>query len=896
MMRSLRAALLRVRSLFSGERQDRELTDEIESHIQLHVDDNIRAGMTPAEARRRAVLALGGVEQAKEQYRDRRGLPWLEALLQDLRFGARMLRKQKTFTAVAVATLAIGFGPPIAIFTLANWMVLRPVPGVRETGAVAIYHTGAPSTRGGYSVIRISYPNLRDVVPRLRTVSLAGFQVFSDATVGGAGHPTRFVRGQFVSGTYFDVLGVRMQAGRPLRTADDDPANPEMAVVIGDGLWATLFDRDPAAVGQAVTINGRVFTVVGVADRGFQGPQRFAMDAFWLPAVLEPLVRNIPGRRADDRSIGGYYQFVGRLAPGATWPQADAELGTVTAWLRERFPEENGKLAAVTFRSLGLIDNVGRERLLVLVAIMFGASTLVLIIASSNVASLLLMRGVARRDEVAVRHALGAGRWRVLRQHVTEATLLWLLGAIGGTLVVWAVLQTGVTARLSSLGVPDLPVPLDGRPLAFAALLGLACGLLFSLVPAWAATKVKPASVAQTLSVVGGRRLRLAPVLTVVQLSASLGLLVGALMLIGTVRHLMATDLGFNPDGITVFGARPPVGASEETAFSYVNEFSARLAATPGVTSVASGVGAPFANGANLVNRIRPAGSDSYRETRVDEVLSAEYFGILDIPIRRGRAFAADDIGVPGRAGRSYAVVNEALARQLFGTAEVVGRSVEMPQYQLPPQVYSIVGVAGDVRYDNLTEPLPPIIYLPSGRRLNPNVTVIARTSDGRSLISAIERVAESLNSPLPADIRTLTENIARARGEWDLLAGLMTILATIAGVVAAVGVYGVVAFAAASRRSEFGIRMALGANAATVRRQVLRGAGALAVAGLVLGSAAAYAVMQVLRARLVGVSEFEPAIWGGAALALMILVFVASMVPARNASRVSLVDTLKTV
>ena len=344
-MRLLRAAFVRLTSLIGRDRHEREMADELESHIQLHVDDNLRAGMTPDEARRRALMALGGLEQTKDQYRDRRGVPWLETLLQDVRFGLRTLRKQKAFTAVAVTTLA-------------------------------------------------------------------------------------------------------------------------------------------------------------------------------------------------------------------------AELATMIPWLREQFPRENGKLSAIGFHNQGLIDAIGREELVPLLAVMFGVSVLVLLIASSNVASLLLMRGVTRQDEVALRQALGAGRGRVVRQHVTEATVLWLLGAVGGTLIVWGVLRAGMTSRLSVIGIPDVQVPLDGQALGFAGLLALVIGILFSLVPAWATTKVRPGSAPPAVTTIAGRRFRLAPLLTAVQLSTSLGLLVGALMLGATIRNLMAIDLGFDPELVTTFRITPPVGAS----------------------------------------------------------------------------------------------------------------------------------------------------------------------------------------------------------------------------------------------------------------------------------------------------------------------------------------------
>ena len=305
--------------------------------------------------------------------------------------------------------------------------------------------------------------------------------------------------------------------------------------------------------------------------------------------------------------------------------------------------------------------------------------------------------------------------------------------------------------------------------------------------------------------------------------------------------------------------------------------------------------GAPFAGGANFVQQIRPAGAQEFTEVLAEHLSSPEYFTALGIPLRSGRVFAASDLAAPGRPRAGYVLVNETLARRLFGTLDVIGRTVEMPAYQRAPEAFSIIGVVKDVRYLTLDEPPPAVVYRPDGSTfLGNGATAIVRTRESRLPIEEVERIATALGSPLPPAVRTLDSAVARARGEWDVLAALMAILATIASVVASVGVYGVVAFAAASRRPEFGIRMALGASVSNVRRQVLGGAAALTISGLVLGSAGAFALMRVLRARLVGVSELDPLVWTSAALILIVLVAVASVVPARTASRVDLVETLK--
>jgi predicted permease len=567
----------------------------------------------------------------------------------------------------------------------------------------------------------------------------------------------------------------------------------------------------------------------------------------------------------------------------------------LTGWLREQYPQDNEKFGTVGFHNNGPIDAYGREPLVRLLGVMFGAAVLVLFIASANVTSLVLMRGLARQKEVAVRRTLGATRWRVVRQHVTETTLLWLLGAAAGVLCVWMLLGTGISSRLTDFGMPTLQVQLDWQVVAFAAGLALAVGLLFSILPSWRGASVGPAATLQSMSATAPRRLRAAPVLTVGQLAASLALLVGALMLGTTLRNLMAIDLGFEPSNVTVFRARVSAGASESAASSYLNEFKRRLAGRPGIEAVAMASGAPFAGAGNAVLQARRGPADEYIDLPAEEVLSPEYFSTLGIRLIRGRTFTADEFATPDSDAPRTVILSESLARRLFGTLDVVGRTVQQPVYQQPPRTSVIVGVAADVRLFSLTDAAPPVLYMAGGFfGFRSGATLIVRTRPAASIQQDVQGIAESLGSAPPTDIRTLDDAIARARGEWDVLAWLMAVLALVASVVASVGVYGVVAFAAASRRAEFGIRMALGATAATVRRHVLRGAAIVTVAGLVCGLAGAFALMQVLRARLVGVSPLDPLIWGSAVILLVALVAAASLIPARQATRISLADTLK--
>jgi hypothetical protein len=365
-------------------------------------------------------------------------------------------------------------------------------------------------------------------------------------------------------------------------------------------------------------------------------------------------------------------------------------------------------------------------------------------------------------------------------------------------------------------------------------------------------------------------------------------------MLGSTLRHLMAVDLGFEPNQVTVFNVAVSPGTSESGARSYLGEFSRRLAAQPGVKSVAMAHGAPFAGAANLRMRVRRDAADEYFETHLHAVLSPGYFSALGIRLIRGRDFSADEILAP-RDTAGVVILSESLARRLFGSVDVVGRTIQEPVYQQPAATRLIVGVAADVRVSSLIDQPLPLFYGGGGATgFSRGATVIVRMAEGAAVQQHVQSVAASLGSAPPVGIHTLDEAVTRARGQWDVLAGLMVTLAMVACVLSAVGVYGVVAFAAASRRAEWGIRMALGASVSSVQRLVFRGAAIIAAAGLACGLVGAFGLMQVLRHRLVGVSPFDPMIWISAAILLVILVVTASLIPARQAARGSLMDTLR--
>jgi predicted permease len=541
-----------------------------------------------------------------------------------------------------------------------------------------------------------------------------------------------------------------------------------------------------------------------------------------------------------------------------------------------------------------------RTRLRALLALMMGASAIVLLIACANVASLLSIKGIGRRHDVAVRKALGASRLRLVRQHVTEGTLLWLLGGVASLLVVWLLTRIGEAPQLAGLRAASGPVPVDWRVITFAAGLSLVVGITFSVRPAFAAARAEPADAlrdtAQTATV---RTVMAGTVLSAVQLAASLALLVAALLLAGSIRHLSNVPLGFNPAGVTTFQVDPTrLGYTQAAAFGYARAFEQRLAAIPGVHSVAVAEATPFSG--NSYTRVRRVGADAdaVRRTLFNVIGSPSYFATLGIELRRGRLFNETDVALPGGGSRPVVILSENLARQMFGSRDAVGQLVEFPVRGREGQTYEVIGVVANSRFSELVGDVETVLYEPAGiggSFTSGRFSMLIRTFTGVHLAPEIHASANALDPALPVGpIMPLGDLVDRELSEWTLLASLMTALAVVATVLAAVGLYGVVAFSVGQRLREFGIRLALGATPATIVRLVLRRQIGVTLAGLGVGLGGAAAIARALESRLVGVDRFEPGLWAAACGGLIVVIALASLVPARRAARADATQTLR--
>jgi predicted permease len=825
---------------------------------------------------------------------------------QDVAYALRLLRRDASFAAVAILTLSLGIGATTAIFSVANWMLLRPVPGVASPEQVSFIWSGSWSDGGSLRVSFVSYPNYLDVRPRLTTLSgLAGHQTVS-INVEAEGQSARPVPARAVSANYFSVLGVGMRLGRAFSEEEDNPAGAAQVAVISEALWASSFDRSHGVLGRTIRVNGHTFTIVGVAS-AFRGTERSTAIDLWIPGASQPLVNYQQGRRADSRTVGGFYEFVGRLAPGATWDRAAAELSSLGPWLAAQYPKENTVFAQANFHLMGEIGGpphpAARAQLKRLVLLMAGASALVLLIACANVSGLLLMRGVARTTEMSVRKALGAGGGRLLRQQLTEAGLLWMFGGTAGLLLVWILTRSVDLAPIvAGVRTEDAPIPIDWRVGAFALAISGAAGLIFALLPGLRAVRIAPASTLRGVqSTHGGVTARTATVLSVVQVSASLALLVAALLLTATLRNLSDVDLGFDREGLAAFRINPAqVGYADAQAFAYEREFERRLAATPGVRSVSSADASPF-YGSRSYTRIQALESSDksgIHRTLYNAIRSAGYFATVGIPILRGRAFEPADIAVPGGRSRNVVILSRDLARRLFGSDDVVGRQVKTPVQGREAHVFEVIGISGPSRSNELTGPTEPILYEPAGLgdgTFRIGATIVVRSDEGANVAAAVRTIAASLNSALPAGpVTAVQTSIDVTRREWLTLGTILSAFATIAILLAGVGLYGVLAFAVAARRREIGIRMALGAAPRRIVRLVLRSTAIVTVAGLGLGLGAAVAAARAIESRLVGVQPFDPGIWSLAAALMVILAVAASVVPIRRALRVDVTETLR--
>jgi predicted permease len=871
-------------SWFSPKKWEKETSEELRFHIEQQTAANIAAGISPDEARRQAVLQLGAMEGVKEGCREQRRGFWLETLLADARYALRVMRKNPGFAATAILTLALGIGANTAIFSVVYAVLLKPLPYPNASELVLVLAAKPPED----DLTGTSFPNLEDWRAQNRVFSgLAGDQAH-DLTVNGRGEPF-VVNTSVVTPEIFAVLQGRPLAGRTFMP-EDGKQGAAPVVILSENLWRSRFGADPNIVGQAISLDKKSFTVLGIMPAGFRSPALRRNQDIWVPIVDDPLFGSWMARRG-----GHWLRITGRLKPGVSIAQAQAEMEAISARLAKEYPSENqGWTVRVLPLQSALVDDV-RPALLMLL----GAVGLVLLIACANIANLLLARATSRAKEMSVRIALGAARGRIIRQLLTESAALGLAGGIAGALLAyWGV------RGLSSLLPEDMPaasgIRVDGLVLGFALLLSIAASFVFGLAPAIFAA----GSDVQTMlregsgrSGAGGKRQIARTILAAAEISLAMVLLVGAGLLMRSFVALTSVSPGFDSKHLVKAEVQlPQFEYSKPQQWSaFADEFLAQIQAQPGLRDAAVAIPLPIANGfINLGFEIEGKVQPSTAKSQSADYVSAspEYFRVMGIPLLQGREFSRAD----GPSSARVAIISEAMARRYFPDENPIGKRIT---FGFPPDgdaPREIVGIVGDVRDVALRQAPDAMMYVPYAQAPFWGAVIVVRTPLSVATVGdSIRRVASRIDKDLPVtDIASMPELVDASVAQPRLQTLLLGLFSALALTLAAVGIYGVISYSVIQRTHEIGIRMSLGAQPAQVLRLVMGQGVKLALVGTAVGAAAALALSRWMRSLLFGVGPADPLTLVCVAILLVAVALLACYVPARRAMRVDPMTALR--
>ncbi len=869
----MRGRVRQLRALFRKAREDRELDAEVRFHVDMETEKNLRLGMDADEARRRALIAFGGTERMKEEVRAARWTRWIEDLLADARYAVRALARRPGFTAAAVTTLALGIGGTTAVFSVVEGVLLRPLP-YRDPGRVVRVDAGM-GVMGEVLALRGRVAAFADV---------EAYGAFGALSLTGSGEPERLASAAVTPGL-FPLLGVEAALGRTFLAKEDEPGSDDV-VILSHGLWIRRFGGDRSIVGRRIVLDGVSRAVVGVMPAGFHFPND-ATEA-WIPVVTAGLD---PGMLWG----AGGYRKVARLRPDATPEGAALEVASLESTMRAllpwAMPDDYWKTPSVVPLRDALVGGV-RPTLLILL----GAVGLLLLVACANVANLLLSRAAARREEIAVRAALGARRARLVRQLLTESLVLGLLGGVSGL-----ALAVGAVASLRRAFPPELPrlgeVAIDGRVLAFALAASLATGLLFGLVPALRASRSGGGTFLEGTRAGGGtrERHRLSGVLVAGQIAVSTVLVIAAGLLVRSLGRLLEVDPGFRAGSVVVATVAPPAFRYPEAPdrVRFYDALLERLASLPGAATVAVGSGVPFGGDAYgsvflIEGRPDPSATGDWPQADARLTVSADYFRALGIPVLAGRPFtAADRAEAPG-----VAVVSAALAHRYWPGQDPIGQRLRLV---FDPDWRTVVGVVGDVKWSELSDQDGPALYVPLDQGPTGPMRVVVRAAGAPAAVAGrLRDVVTSVDPDTPvSDVRTGERLLSDALAQPRSATGLLAVFAALALALGAVGTYGVTAYAVSRRMREYGIRLALGAPRKRLLWLVLRRGALLAAVGIGLGLVGALAATRLLSGVLFGVSPLDPLTFAAVPLLLAAAVLAASWLPARQALRADPVRVL---
>jgi len=870
-MRTIRAFLSRLNASLHKQRRERELAEEFESHLAMQIEDNLRAGMNPAQARREALLKSGGLETSKESYRDRRGLPLLETLLRDLAYAMRQVRKSPGFAAAVVLTLALGIGANTAIFSAVNAFLLRPLLFEKESELVSLYESSRDNPEFAVSGTKyLDWRATNGVFQEMGAVQSAEFNLT------GHGEPAS-ITALLVTPSYLRLLGVRPRLGR-LFAEDEEQAGKDQVALLGCQLWKAQFGGRADVVGQSIRLNGRPYSIVGVLPPGMAFLE--GGDVAFVPLSLAKL--------REDRGHWHSFQAIARLKPGVSIAQSQAAMSAI-ARRHEKLYEPGWGIEVKSLRS-DLLGGWPDRRTILLLQ---GAVLLVLSIACANAANLLLARSVSRRKEIAVRLALGGSRLLVIRQLLIESVLLASLGGVSGVMLA-AMAIPAVNAWVQRQGIVLWSeIRLDAPVLGFSLVLSLFTGLVFGLAPAIAMTKADLHTLLRDAgrAATGARgHRRTLDALAVAQIGLALVLLIGAGLVVRTLVQLRGGSPCFRAANVLAMRVTLPDSGykSNPERSRFFDVALDRVRAVPAVRHAAVIHTLPMEGGFSLTFDIEGRRTYTPEDNHAAQVrrISSDYFRTMGTPIVRGRAFQASD-----RNGtESVVIVNECLARRYFPDGDALGAHLDISDGMVNPR--QVVGVAQDEKIFGLTGDIVPMLYVPYDQgQWGTGTTFYFLIQAGSSPLALVRPVQSAIREVDPdmafANVRPMEWFVSSSILSERIAGFLMAWFSVTALLLAALGIYGVMANAVSQRTQEIGLRMALGAQTGDVLGLIVGRGLMLTVVGLSTGLAAAFVFTRFLKSFLYGISPTDP--WTFAALTLFLagVAMLASWLPARRAAKV---------
>jgi putative ABC transport system permease protein len=867
-----------LRNLFQRKRVEQAISDELTEAFDALVEQKIDEGASEAEARRWAAMQLGGVEQLKEQVREVRAGYYIECFLRDVRYGARMLLKNPGFMAVAVATLALGIGANTAIFSLVNGVLLCPLPF--PDAERIIYFEGKNPGAAGITESNVSFLDFTDWSQQTDLFASTAAYWTGTANFGADGaEPERVPRAGVTTG-FFSVLGVQPLLGRAF-VPEDDKGWPQSVAIISHGLWKRRFGSDPAIVGKKVQMSSFPLTIIGVMPPGFEYPEQTQV---WVPSAV-----NLRDEPRDNRVWSG----IARLKTGVDLTQAQTRLSAINAQLAKQFETNKGWDVFLSTLQERLVREVKPSLLALL-----GAVGFVLLIACANVANLLLARSAARQKEIAIRAAMGASRTRVLRQMLTESILLSAIGGMAG--LVLSIWLTDLLMSMLPEGAPRLGrIGIDYRVLAFALGVSALTGVLFGIVPALQASKLDVTSALKEggRSGEGHRRTSARSLLLIGEVALSLMLLVGAGLLIKSFVRLQEVRPGFNAHNVLIanLALQGPKYKDDQQCVEFFRQLNERLEVVAGVQAAGGSVNLPlsptgYAVGRGFIPEGRPLTVDEAKDAMYSTI-TGDYFRALQIPLLAGRTFEPGD----NADGPKVVIINETTAKRYFGSsAAAIGKRLSIwsafrGHRRDEKFMREIVGVVGDTKTGSLTGEGGAQIYVPHAQDSQWNfMGLVVRTAgDPAAFATTLRREVQALDQDQPIyNVRTMDDVVMDALGTRRVSMQLFAVFAIAALLLAAIGIYGVMAYTVTQRTQEIGIRMALGAQRSDVLGLVVRQGMTLATIGVVAGLAGAFTLTRVMASLLFDVRPDDPTTYLAISFLLIVVALLACYLPARRAAK----------